>query len=123
VNLSGEIPDNLVEDIIDSGMTSVSSRVDAAELMAVIEKYSLSVTQVFVSMPLSSRPSGPLINGKQYIPVVTPALSFLLLPGRKWISTKSKQAPATAMVLDEKIESDAEEGVVSASGEKLQPDK
>lgn len=51
VNLGGVIPSNLVEDIIDSGVTSVRSHVDAAELVAVIEKYSLSVTQVFVSFP------------------------------------------------------------------------
>ncbi|EAQ85384.1 hypothetical protein CHGG_09398 [Chaetomium globosum CBS 148.51] len=77
LNLSGVIPGTLVEDIIDSGVTSVRSHVDATELVAVIEKYSLSVTQVF------------------YIPAVTPVLSFLLLLGCKWISTKSKQTPAT----------------------------
>jgi hypothetical protein len=123
VNLSGVIPSNLVEDIIDSGVTSVRSHVDAAELVAVIEKYSLSVTQVFVSLPPCCGPSGTLLNSEQYIPAVTPVLSFVLLLGCKWISTKSKQAPAGATALDEKIESDAEKGVVSARGEKLQPEE
>lgn len=63
-NLSGVIPSNLVEDIIDSGVTSVRSHVDATELVAVIEKYSLSVTQVFVSLPPSCRPSETLLNGE-----------------------------------------------------------
>jgi hypothetical protein len=39
----------MVDNIIDSGVTTVASQVDVSVLPAVIEKYSLSVTQVFVS--------------------------------------------------------------------------
>ena len=49
VNLGGVIPSHLVDSIIDSGVTTVASQVDSSELPAVIERYSLSVTQVFVS--------------------------------------------------------------------------
>ncbi|KAH6843332.1 hypothetical protein B0I37DRAFT_357300 [Chaetomium sp. MPI-CAGE-AT-0009] len=101
VNLSGVIPSRLVQDLIDSGVTSVSSHVDAPELVAVIEKYSLSVTQVF------------------NIPAVTPVISFFLLLDCK----KSKKAPETVTALDEKIESDAEKGVLSSAGDKLQPEE
>jgi MFS family permease len=49
VNLGGVIPSHMVDNIIDSGVTTVASQVDVSVLPAVIEKYSLSVTQVFVS--------------------------------------------------------------------------
>jgi len=42
----------------------------------------------------------------QYIPAVAPALSFFLLLGCKWMSTKSKQKPATAEKAGEKKDSD-----------------
>ncbi|KAL2020338.1 hypothetical protein VTK56DRAFT_8566 [Thermocarpiscus australiensis] len=77
-NLGGVVDDAMVERIIDSGVTSVREVVSPAQLREVIDKYSLSVTQVF------------------HIPAVSPALSFLLLLGCKWISTKSKQKPAIA---------------------------
>ncbi|KAK7733716.1 hypothetical protein SLS53_008183 [Cytospora paraplurivora] len=88
VNLGKVVPENVVKKIVDSGVTDVASLVDAAELPAVIEKYSLSVTQVF------------------YIPAVAPVISFLLLLGCKWISTKCKQDPAAATDVREKTDSE-----------------
>ncbi|KUI56677.1 Putative HC-toxin efflux carrier TOXA [Cytospora mali] len=88
VNLSAVVPDDIVNKIIDSGVTSLPSLVSAAELPIVIQHYSLSVTQVF------------------YIPAVTPVISFLLLLGCKWISTKSKQSPATTTNVTEKTDTE-----------------
>jgi hypothetical protein len=53
--------------------TNVASFVSAAELPAVIQQYSKSVTQVFL------------------IPTASPVISFVLMACCKWISTKSKQ--------------------------------
>ncbi|AEO62944.1 uncharacterized protein THITE_2141153 [Thermothielavioides terrestris NRRL 8126] len=94
-NLAGVVSEQVVDNIINSGVTSLGSLVPAAELPAVIRQYSLSVTQVF------------------YIPAVTPVISFLLLLGCKWISTKSKKSPAAAATTtDTKADSDdAEKGV------------
>ncbi|OTA84584.1 hypothetical protein M434DRAFT_16391 [Hypoxylon sp. CO27-5] len=92
VNIGAVAPENVVNQIINSGVTDVASLVDVAELPVVIQKYSLSVTQVF------------------YIPAVTPAISFLILLGCKWISTKSKQSPVAATGVGEKR--DAEQGVM-----------
>ena len=49
VNLRPVIPDVTVQRIIDSGVTDLASLVDSAVLPAVVQKYNLSVTQVFVS--------------------------------------------------------------------------
>ncbi|KAI1409702.1 MFS general substrate transporter [Hypoxylon sp. FL1857] len=92
VNIGAVAPESVVNEIINSGVTDVASLVDAVELPIVIQKYSLSVTQVF------------------YIPAVSPAIAFLLLLGCKWISTKSKQRPATATEVGEKR--DAEQGAI-----------
>ncbi|OTA69244.1 MFS general substrate transporter [Hypoxylon sp. EC38] len=92
VNIGAVAPENVVNQIINSGVTDVAELVDVAELPVVIQKYSLSVTQVF------------------YIPAVTPAISFLILLGCKWISTKSKQSPVAATGVGEKR--DAEQGVM-----------
>ncbi|ROV99110.1 hypothetical protein VMCG_06591 [Cytospora schulzeri] len=88
VNLGAVVSDDVVNEIINSGVTNVATLVDAAELPAVIGKYSLSVTQVF------------------YIPAVTPTISFLLLLGCKWISTKSKKSSAVPTVADEKADTE-----------------
>ncbi|KAI1183938.1 MFS general substrate transporter [Nemania serpens] len=75
-NLGSVVGGDVVKDIINSGVTDLSSLVSASDLPTVIQKYSLSVTQVF------------------YIPAVAPVISFILLLGCKWISTKSRQNPA-----------------------------
>ncbi|KAI1345531.1 major facilitator superfamily domain-containing protein [Xylaria sp. FL0043] len=75
-NLATILPHESVNKIINSGVTDLRSLVDVDELPAVIDKYSLSVTQVF------------------YIPAAAPVIAFLLLLGCKWISTKSRQNPA-----------------------------
>ncbi|KAK4234572.1 putative HC-toxin efflux carrier [Achaetomium macrosporum] len=93
VNLEGVVGSDMVSSIINSGVTSVGSLVDASALPTFIEKYSLSVTQVF------------------YIPAVSPVISFLLVLGCKWISTKSKLSPVAAAVSAEKTEADAEKGL------------
>jgi len=49
VNLRPVIPDVTVQRIIDSGVTDLASLVDSAVLPAVVQKYNLSVTQVFIS--------------------------------------------------------------------------
>ncbi|KAK9772824.1 putative Major facilitator superfamily (MFS) profile domain-containing protein [Seiridium cardinale] len=84
VNLGPVISQDFVDKIIDSGVTDLNSLVDPGILRTVVEKYSLSVTQVF------------------YIPAVAPVVAFFLLLGCKWISTKSKQTPAAAVELGEK---------------------
>ncbi|KAI2472648.1 MFS general substrate transporter [Annulohypoxylon bovei var. microspora] len=88
VNLGAIVSNDIAEEIINSGVTSVRSLVSASELPAVIQQYSLSVTQVF------------------YIPAVTPVLTFLILLGCKWISTKSKQTPTTTTGSNEKMDAD-----------------
>ncbi|CAJ2513953.1 Uu.00g020720.m01.CDS01 [Anthostomella pinea] len=75
-NLGAVVSEDLVEKIIDAGVTNIGSLVDASELSAIIHMYSKSVTQVF------------------YIPASAPAIAFILLLGCKWISTKSKQSAA-----------------------------
>ncbi|KAI1842438.1 hypothetical protein JX266_011333 [Neoarthrinium moseri] len=70
------------DDIIDSGVTHLDTLVDPSILRDVVDKYSLSVTQVF------------------YIPAVAPVISFFLVLGCKWISTKSKQAPEATEKVD-----------------------
>jgi hypothetical protein len=49
VNLDGVIPVQLVDTIINSGVTSVASLVEPSQLPEVIQRYSLAVTQTFVS--------------------------------------------------------------------------
>ncbi|KAK9412991.1 putative Major facilitator superfamily (MFS) profile domain-containing protein [Seiridium unicorne] len=84
VNLGPVISQNFVDKIIDSGLTDLNSLLDPDILHTVVEKHSLSVTQVF------------------YIPAVAPVVAFFLLLGCKWISTKSKQTPAAAVEVGEK---------------------
>lgn len=50
-NLGGVVAQPVVDNITNSGVTSVSSLVPPPALPAVIRQYSLSVTQVFVSRP------------------------------------------------------------------------
>ncbi|ETS76587.1 hypothetical protein PFICI_11974 [Pestalotiopsis fici W106-1] len=83
-NLSPVVPQDIIDKIIDSGVTDFSSLVDADALRTVVAKYSLSVTQVF------------------YIPAAAPVISFFLILACKWISTKSKQSPAPKTELNEK---------------------
>lgn len=51
-NLGSVVGGDVVKDIINSGVTDLSSLVSASDLPTVIQKYSLSVTQVFVSIRL-----------------------------------------------------------------------
>ncbi|RYP09460.1 hypothetical protein DL764_001285 [Monosporascus ibericus] len=92
VNLGTVIPGDVVDMIIDAGVTNMDSLVTAADRPAVIQRYSLSVTQTF------------------YIPAVAPVISFVLLLACKWISTKSRENPAKAIEATEKT--DAEKGAV-----------
>ncbi|KAJ8119220.1 hypothetical protein ONZ43_g3789 [Nemania bipapillata] len=92
-NLGSVIPQDTVTKIIDSGVTDLSSLVDADQLPTVINKYSLSVTQVW------------------YIPAAAPGIAFILLLGCKWISTKSRQNQAPVET-SEKEESSAEKASV-----------
>lgn len=50
VNLSDVVPEHVVQEIINSGVTDLRSLVGASELPMVIQEYSKSVTQVFVSI-------------------------------------------------------------------------
>ncbi|KAI1113353.1 major facilitator superfamily domain-containing protein [Nemania sp. NC0429] len=90
-NLGSVVDGDVVKEIINSGVTDLTSLVSASELPTVIQKYSLSVTQVF------------------YIPAVAPVISFILLLGCKWISTKSRQNPTVSIEGSEKT--DAEKAV------------
>ncbi|KAI6083461.1 MFS general substrate transporter [Hypoxylon rubiginosum] len=93
-NMVGVVSNDVVQEIINSGVTNVRSLVDESQLPTLIQQYSLSVTQVF------------------YLPAVAPAISFFILLGCKWISTKSKQSPNTeAAVENEK--NDPEKGTAS----------
>lgn len=85
VNLGGVIPNHIVDSIIDPGVTSVSSQVGASELVAVIDRYSLSVTRVFVSLAttslltliFSNSLAWALLNSSgQYVPAAAPVISF-----------------------------------------------
>lgn len=95
VNLGKILPADVVDAIISSGATEISSLVGQAELSSVFEQYSVSVTEVFVCP--NSTPFGNYIHifisndNNQYIPAVSPVISFILIAGCKWISTKSKQ--------------------------------
>ncbi|KAK0631019.1 major facilitator superfamily domain-containing protein [Bombardia bombarda] len=73
VNIGSVASSEVVNKIIQSGATDIPNLVDPANLSAVIRQYSKSVTEVF------------------YIPAASPAISFFLLLGCKWISSKSKQ--------------------------------
>jgi hypothetical protein len=68
-----QIPDDVIHNILSGGATNIASFVNAADLPAVIQQYSKSITQVF------------------FIPAISPVISFLLMACCKWISTKSKQ--------------------------------
>lgn len=48
-NLGSVVGEDVVNEIINSGVTDISSLVSTSDLPMVIQKYSLSVTQVFVS--------------------------------------------------------------------------
>ncbi|KAI1207107.1 MFS general substrate transporter [Annulohypoxylon truncatum] len=93
VNLGDVVSGNVVQEIINSGVTNVRSLVGASELPVVIQKYSKSVTQVF------------------YIPAISPAITFLILLGCKWISTKSRQTQAATTGSSERV--DAEKGTAT----------
>jgi hypothetical protein len=54
VNLRTVIPDETVHRIIDSGVTDKGSLVDSGVPPAVIQKYSLSIIEVFVSTQTST---------------------------------------------------------------------
>ncbi|KUI71222.1 Putative HC-toxin efflux carrier TOXA [Cytospora mali] len=72
-NLGKVVPESIVNKVINAGATDISSIVSAAELPSVVQQYSKSITEVF------------------YIPAAAPVVSFFLIAGCKWISTKSKQ--------------------------------
>ncbi|KAI0477870.1 MFS general substrate transporter [Xylariaceae sp. FL0804] len=94
VNLASVIPETTVDEIIGSGVTSLDQLVGPSVLPTVIKQYSKSVTQVF------------------FIPAVTPVISFLVLLGCTWISSKSKQS-AKSGTEDKETASDE-----NASGDK-----
>lgn len=48
VNLNKILPADVVDTIISSGATEISSLVGQAELSSVLEQYSVSITEVFV---------------------------------------------------------------------------
>lgn len=52
-NLQDVLPQDTVTKIIDSGVTDLSSLVESSVLSETIAGYSLSVTQIFVSLSLS----------------------------------------------------------------------
>ncbi|KAF7905078.1 uncharacterized protein EAF01_005599 [Botrytis porri] len=89
-NLGPVVSQDTVNKIIDSGVTDLKSLVDPVVLETVVEKYSLSVRQVF------------------YIPAAGPVISVFLLLGCKWISTKSKQSPAAVEKTNENNGTDVE---------------
>ncbi|KAI0377086.1 MFS general substrate transporter [Hypomontagnella monticulosa] len=70
VYLSEVTTPDIVQDIISGGATNIGSVVNAADLPAIINAYSKAVTQVF------------------YIPAAAPVISFFLVCGCKWTSTK-----------------------------------
>ncbi|OTA98358.1 hypothetical protein M426DRAFT_113543 [Hypoxylon sp. CI-4A] len=76
-NLSIVVPPNVVTDVVSAGATNFRSVLPAsADVSAVVQAYSKSVSQVF------------------YIPAAAPVISFILVCGTKWISTKVSK-PAT----------------------------
>ncbi|OTB18374.1 hypothetical protein K445DRAFT_55418 [Daldinia sp. EC12] len=93
VNLGAVVSETVVEEIINSGVTNVRTLIGASELPIVVEKYSVSVTQVF------------------YIPAVAPVLTFLITLGCRWISTKSKQPQVTTMNSSEKVDAEQETAI------------
>ncbi|KAI2601789.1 major facilitator superfamily domain-containing protein [Hypoxylon sp. NC1633] len=69
-NLSSVVPSDLADKIVSAGATNLPSVVNASDLPSVINAYSKAVTQVF------------------YIPAAAPVISFFLVCGCRWISTK-----------------------------------
>lgn len=51
-NLSKVVSNTVVEEIISAGATNIDSLVSSDELPAVIQGYSKSITQVFVSLSI-----------------------------------------------------------------------
>ncbi|KAI2627379.1 MFS general substrate transporter [Hypomontagnella submonticulosa] len=69
-NLSSVVSSDTIDKIVSAGATNLQSVVNASDLHSVIDAYSKSVTQVF------------------YIPAAAPVISFFLVCGCQWISTK-----------------------------------
>ncbi|KAI1656409.1 MFS general substrate transporter [Daldinia decipiens] len=76
INLRCVVPSDVIKRIISVGATDIASVVNPDQLQPVVRQYSKSITQIF------------------YIPAGAPVISFILVAGCKWISTKNKQSPA-----------------------------
>jgi hypothetical protein len=63
VNLGAVVPENTVQAIINGGATNVASLVSATQLPAVVQQYSKSITQVFVSQTRIMYPALVLTPG------------------------------------------------------------
>ncbi|KAI1130977.1 MFS general substrate transporter [Nemania abortiva] len=87
-NLGPVVGEDVVRHIINSGVTDLDSLVSASDLPMVIQKYGLSVSQLF------------------YITAVTPSISFFALLGCKWTSTKSRQNQTEVEGAGEKADSE-----------------
>ncbi|RWA10590.1 hypothetical protein EKO27_g4512 [Xylaria grammica] len=73
INLDRVVPANTVREIINAGALNFESLVAPDKLPIVVNAYSKSITQLF------------------YIPASAPVISFLIVLGCKWTSTKAKK--------------------------------
>ncbi|KAI0444324.1 major facilitator superfamily domain-containing protein [Xylaria telfairii] len=73
INLGRVVPADTVKDIINAGALNFESLVTPDKVPLVLNAYSKAITQLF------------------YIPASTPVISFLIILGCKWTSTKAKK--------------------------------
>ncbi|KAI0874256.1 major facilitator superfamily domain-containing protein [Hypoxylon argillaceum] len=73
INLERVVPVDTVKNIINAGALNFGAFVSPDKLPQVIDAYSKSITQLF------------------YIPASAPVISFLIILGCKWTSTKAKK--------------------------------
>jgi hypothetical protein len=102
-HLSGKVPSELIDRILDSGATNIRSFVNLSDLPTVLEGYSKSITQVFVSLFLHTRVFST--NEWKYLPAAAPVIGFLIALGLKWTSLKQQD---TAPILEENVDTESD---------------
>ncbi|RYC62856.1 hypothetical protein CHU98_g3353 [Xylaria longipes] len=86
INLEGVVPPDTVKAIINAGALNYGSLVTSDKLPLVVRAYSKAITQLF------------------YIPASAPVLSFLIIAGCKWTSTKARKHAQNSDKKDETTE-------------------
>ncbi|KAI1355959.1 MFS general substrate transporter [Xylaria sp. FL0043] len=83
INLGRVVPADTVKDIINAGALNFETLVAPDKLPLVINAYSRAITQLF------------------YIPASAPVISFLIILGCKWTSTKAKKRAKENVHIDD----------------------